>query len=364
MLIGVLAAGFFGTAAPQLGAADTARPPKVACEGVEELTEELRDIHQRLVETRREIREALAPPEEARAAAREVEELERRAAQLRREIEALERERQRAAARPRPAPPPAVEARPPPEPEPRLAEPERPEPEMAPELPEPAPEPEEEEEGRVLLRSLGRFHPLRVEDAIPADPGLEARLSMTAGNLEGATDFIARPELALGLPWRMELGAGVDTRITDGDGDIGPVRVHAMGTVLGERGARPALGLRGELDTAEDGMGVSGQLALLATQRLGATRAHVAAELLPRRGAADAYALGLAGDHPLGDRLLVLGDARYERLLGGDGWRADGELGGAIRLGERVVLQGVFGVSLEPGGVVSPRVIAGVSARP
>jgi hypothetical protein len=92
------------------------------------------------------------------------------------------------------------------------------------------------------------------------------------------------------------------------------------------------------------------------------TRLHGNVGYSARQDMADDYLLGLAADHPIGDRLLLQGDAYYVNPIGVEDASVNASVGTGLRVGSAFVVTGAVGVNATNEDV-APRLLFGVLGR-
>ncbi len=271
-----------------------------------------------------------APPAEERAALSE----ELRA--LRREVDALRREVKEAEAR---AVPPAAPAK---------AEPVR----------------EEKSEREEALELLRNTDTLTVQNANPVDRQVLGEVNVANRTQTGEVGFVLAPRVRVGTPWNVEFGASAQLRNLAGEeqGTTGAVGAYALGQLVEEKRAVPQLSLQGVVTSPQGDEGVSAEARVLATKTFGQTRLHGNVGYSARQDTADDYLLGLAADHPIGDRLLLQGDAYYTNPLGEEEASVNASVGTGLRVGSSFVVTGAVGVNATAADV-APRLLLGVLGR-
>ena len=175
----------------------------------------------------------------------------------------------------------------------------------------------EREEALELLRNTDM---LTVQNADPAERQVLGEVNVANRTQTGEVGFVLEPQVRVGTPWKVEFGAGAQLQNLAGEqeGTTGAVAAYALGQLVDEKGAVPQVSLWGEVVSPQGDEGVSAEARVLATKTFGQTRLHGNVGYSARQDTEDDYLLGLAADHPLGDRLLLQGDAYYVNPLGDD----------------------------------------------
>lgn len=211
---------------------------------------------------------------------------------------------------------------------------------------------------------------MRDPDVLPVDDASPVEQS----EVQGEFDFASRPETGeegqvfsprarLGLPWNLELGAGADVETRGAESSTAAASAHLLGQVLSERGALPALSLRGEVETPHGGAGLGAEARLLASKSIGAGQLHANVAYRARGDEADEYLLTAGADQPLGDTWLVQGGTYFLRSLGDSPEDTLGlDVGASLLMGERWVVSGVVGLNSREGDV-APRVVLGLMGK-
>jgi hypothetical protein len=218
------------------------------------------------------------------------------------------------------------------------------------------------EETLELLRNTDA---LVVQNASPLEERqVLGEVSVANRTREGEAGFVLHPQLRVGTPWKVELGAGAEVHNPAGarEGTTGAVGVHAVGQLVEEQRVLPQLALRGEVLSPQGEEGVSAEASVLATKQFGQTRLHGNVAYRATRDAPDDYLVGLAADHPLGHRLLLQGDAYYLKPLGEEPGALHANVGAGVGVGSAFVVTGTVGVTTTALDV-SPRVLLGLVGR-
>lgn len=224
------------------------------------------------------------------------------------------------------------------------------------------PEPKSErEEALELLRNT---EALTVQNADPAEKQVLGEVNVANRTQQGEAGFVLQPGVRVGTPWNVEFGASAQVQNLAGDADrtTGAVSGYALGQLVEEKSAVPQLSLRGQVTSPQGDEGLSAEARLLATKTFGQTRLHGNVGYNVRQDASDDYLLGLAADHPIGDRLLLQGDAYYVNPLGEDEASVNASVGTGVRVGNSFVVTGAVGVNARPDDV-APRLLFGVLGR-
>ncbi|KFA90883.1 hypothetical protein [Archangium violaceum] len=361
-LVALLAVASLGTAG------GTATPPRCTvdseagqvtilrdedCAELTRLREERDSLRQRLLEVQRESGESAtggsgeeglseppppppaaaveaSPPEVPSAVTEELRALRREVAELRQSLS--EAEARRAA---------AVEA-------PKAEQPAR----------------EEKSEREQALELLRNTDMLTVQNANPAERQVLGEVNVANRTQTGEVGFVLEPQVRVGTPWNVEFGAGAQLQNLAGEqeGTTGAVSAYALGQLVDEKGARPRFSLWGQVTSPQGDEGVSAEARVLATKTFGQTRLHGNVGYSARQDSADDYLLGLAADHPIGDRLLLQGDAYFVNPLGADEASVNASVGTGLRVGRAFVVTGAVGVNATSDDV-APRLLFGVLGR-
>ncbi|WP_309896549.1 hypothetical protein [Archangium sp.] len=219
----------------------------------------------------------------------------------------------------------------------------------------------EREEALELLRNTDT---LTVVNADPAERQVLGEVNVANRTQTGEVGFILEPQVRVGTPWKVEFGASAQVSNLAGEqeGTTGSVGAYALGQLVEEKRVMPQLALLGEVTSPRGDEGVSAEARLLATKRLGETRLHGNVGYSVRQDAPDDYLLGLAADHPIGDRLLLQGDAYYTNPLGAEDASVNASVGTGLRVGSSFVVTGAVGVNATDTDV-APRLLFGVLGR-
>ncbi len=176
----------------------------------------------------------------------------------------------------------------------------------------------------------------------------------------GEPGFVLIPEIRVGTPWKLELGAAMVLKSPAGEESTsGAASVVAEGQIVAPGRYVPRLSLKGRLIGPLGEAGVSAEAMLLATKHFGLVRVHGNAGYLAIQDAADEYLLGVAVDRPLGTRVLVKGDTYYLRPLGEEAPTLGAGVGAGVRLGQALVLTGAVNLTVQAEDV-GPRLLLGV----
>jgi regulator of replication initiation timing len=222
-------------------------------------------------------------------------------------------------------------------------------------------EPSEREEALELLRNTDV---LTVESANPAERQVLGQVNVANRTQTGEVGFVLEPQVRVGTPWKVEFGAGAQLQNLAGeqDGTTGAVEAYALGQLVEEKDAVPMVALWGQVTSPQGDEGVSAEARVLATKTFGQTRLHGNVGYSARQDTADDYLLGLAADHPIGDRLLLQGDAYYVNPLGDEEASVNASVGTGLRVGSAFVVTGAVGVNARAADV-APRLLFGVLGR-
>jgi hypothetical protein len=279
----------------------------------------------------------VAPPAAAEQAA-----LSEELRALRREVAELRRAVKEAEARAIPPAPPAVPAK----------------------AVEAAPVREEKSERERALELLRNTDTLTVQNANPVERQVLGEVNVANRTQTGEVGFLLAPQVRVGTPWHVEFGAGAQLQNLAGEaqGTTGAVGAYALGQLVEEKRVLPQVSLRGQVTSPQGDEGVSAEARVLATKTFGQTRLHGNVGYSARQDTADDYLLGLAADHPIGDRLLLQGDAYYTNPLGAEEGSVNASVGTGLRVGSSFVVTGAVGVSATAADV-APRLLLGVLGR-
>jgi hypothetical protein len=220
-------------------------------------------------------------------------------------------------------------------------------------------------EPREALKLLRNTGPLTVQNASPLDKKeVLGEVSVANRSPEGDAGFVLHPQLRVGTPWNVEVGAGAEIQNPAGpqEGTTGAASAYVMGQVLEEHGARPQLALHGQVTSPQGDDGVSAKASVLATKHFGPTRLHANVAYQATRAAADDWLVGLAADHPLGPRLLLLGDTYFQKPLEEEPGSVNANVGAGLGVSSAFVVTGTVGVNATTTEV-SPRVLLGIAGR-
>ncbi|HEX5748510.1 MAG TPA: hypothetical protein VFZ09_19885 [Archangium sp.] len=223
---------------------------------------------------------------------------------------------------------------------------------------------EEKSEREEALELLRNTDMLTVQNANPAERQVLGEVNVANRTQTGEVGFILEPQVRVGTPWKVEFGAGAQLQNLAGEqsGTTGAVSAYALGQFLDEKGARPQLALWGQVTSPQGDEGVSAEARVLATKTFGQTRLHGNVGYSARQDSADDYLLGVAADHPIGDRLLLQGDAYYVNPLGEGAASVNASVGTGVRVGRAFVVTGAVGVNATNVDV-APRLLFGVLGR-
>ena len=223
---------------------------------------------------------------------------------------------------------------------------------------------EEKSEREQALELLRNTDMLTVQNASPAERQVLGEVNVANRTQTGEVGFILEPQVRVGTPWNVEFGAGAQLQNLAGEqaGTTGAVSAYALGQLVDEKGALPQLALWGQVTSPQGDEGVSAEARVLATKTFGQTRLHGNVGYSARQDTADDYLLGLAADHPLGDRLLLQGDAYYVNPLGEGAASVNASVGSGVRVGRAFVVTGAVGVNAT-SDEVAPRLLFGVLGR-
>lgn len=212
------------------------------------------------------------------------------------------------------------------------------------------------------LRNLTDGQPLQVEDALPVRPGLQPQLLVSSGTVRNETGLLVRPQVLLGTRFGLELGAAFSAGLLDGTFEARAIEAHLLGFLVRERGGLPGVALKVKGFSPDEGSGAAGQLGGIVTRSLGPARVHVNGAFRVVNAGSNAFQLGVAGDRPLNDDVLLVGGAYFERFLGPGITAAGLQAGANARLGQRFLLQGSLGIN-SYDGELTPRALLGVGGR-
>jgi hypothetical protein len=228
--------------------------------------------------------------------------------------------------------------------------------------PEARPEPESErEEALDLLRNS---EVLTVLNADPLERQVMGEVMVANRTQKGEVGFVLEPRVRVGTPWKVEFGAGAQLQNLAGEqqGTTGAVEAYALGQLVEEKRVVPQVALLGEVSSPQGEEGVSAEARVLATKTFGQTRLHGNVGYRASQDTPDDYLLGLAADHPIGDRLLLQGDAYYVNPLGEEEASVNASVGTGLRVGSSFVVTGAVGVNATAADV-APRLLFGVIGR-
>lgn len=166
------------------------------------------------------------------------------------------------------------------------------------------------------LRVLTRFHPLRVEGAHPAVPGLQAGIALGSADQILSDGVLLRPEVLLGLPIGLQLGVALNFSLTGEPQAAGPIEVHALGLLVEDRGLVPAVAVRTSVFTPGFDAGAGGELAGILTKAFGENRVHLNLAFRAQSEVANRLFVGLAADRQLARWLLLAADVWFDNPLG------------------------------------------------
>jgi hypothetical protein len=219
----------------------------------------------------------------------------------------------------------------------------------------------EHERGLELLRNTDV---LTVQNANPAERQVLGQVNVANRTQTGEVGFVLEPQVRVGTPWHVEFGAGAQLQNLAGEqeGTTGAVEAYALGQLVEEKGAVPMVALWGQVTSPQGDEGVSAEARVLATKTFGQTRLHGNVGYSARQDSADDYLLGLAADHPIGDRLLLQGDAYFVNPLGDEEASVNASVGTGLRVGSSFVVTGAVGVNARAVDV-APRLLFGVLGR-
>lgn len=235
----------------------------------------------------------------------------------------------------------------------------------APAAPAPPPPVREEQSERERAVTLLRANDvLTVRTATPVERQVLGEVNVANRTQTGEAGFVLQPRVRVGTPWSVELGASAEIQNLAGEeqGTTGAVGAYALGRLVEEKRARPQLSLLGRVESAQGEAGVSAEARVLATKTFGQTRLHGNAGYRARQDTPDDYLLGLAADHPIGDRLLLQGDAYFVNPLGAEEASVNASVGTGLRVGSAFVVTGAVGVNARAADV-APRLLFGVLGR-
>ncbi|HYO52358.1 hypothetical protein [Archangium sp.] len=223
---------------------------------------------------------------------------------------------------------------------------------------------EEKSEREQALELLRNTDMLTVQNADPAERQVLGEVNVANRTQTGEVGFLLEPRVRVGTPWKVEFGAGAQLQNLAGEqeGTTGAVGAYALGQLVQEKGAVPQVSLWGQVTSPQGDEGVSAEARVLATKTFGQTRLHGNVGYSARQNSADDYLLGLAADHPIGDRLLLQGDAYYVNPLGDEEASVNASVGTGVRVGSSFVVTGAVGVNATNTDV-APRLLFGVLGR-
>lgn len=223
---------------------------------------------------------------------------------------------------------------------------------------------EEKSEREQALELLRNTDVLTVQSANPAERQVLGEVNVANRTQTGEVGFVLEPQVRVGTPWNVEFGAGAQLQNLAGEqeGTTGAVEAYALGQLVDEKGAVPRVALWGQVTSPQGDEGVSAEARVLATKTFGQTRLHGNVGYSARQDSADDYLLGLAADHPIGDRLLLQGDAYFVNPLGDEEASVNASVGTGLRVGASFVVTGAVGVNARAADV-APRLLFGVLGR-
>ncbi|AKI98719.1 hypothetical protein ATI61_106115 [Archangium gephyra] len=223
---------------------------------------------------------------------------------------------------------------------------------------------EEKSEREEALELLRNTDMLTVQNASPVERQVLGEVNVANRTQTGEVGFVLEPQVRVGTPWNVEFGAGAQLQNLAGEqeGTTGAVSAYALGQLVDEKAVLPQLALWGQVTSPQGDEGVSAEARVLATKTFGQTRLHGNVGYSARQDTADDYLLGLAADHPIGDRLLLQGDAYYVNPLGEDDASVNASVGTGLRVGRSFVVTGAVGVNATREDV-APRLLFGVLGR-
>lgn len=223
---------------------------------------------------------------------------------------------------------------------------------------------EEKSEREKALDLLRNTDLLTVQSANPAQRQVLGEVNVANRTQTGEVGFVLEPQVRVGTPWNVEFGAGAQLQNLAGEqqGTTGAVEAYALGQLVQEKGAVPMVALWGQVTSPQGDEGVSAEARVLATKTFGQTRLHGNVGYSARQDSADDYLLGLAADHPIGDRLLLQGDAYFVNPLGDEEASVNASVGTGLRVGGSFVVTGAVGVNARAEDV-APRLLFGVLGR-
>ncbi|HYO65870.1 MAG TPA: hypothetical protein VEU33_07305 [Archangium sp.] len=226
------------------------------------------------------------------------------------------------------------------------------------------PAPEEKSEREEALELLRNTDMLTVQNANPAERQVLGEVNVATRTQTGEVGFVLEPQVRVGTPWKVEFGAGAQLQNLAGEqqGTTGAVSAYALGQLVDEKEAVPQVALWGQVTSPQGDEGVSAEARVLATKTFGQTRLHGNVGYSARQDTEDDYLLGLAADHPIGDRLLFQGDAYYVNPLGEDEASVNASVGTGLRVGRAFVVTGAVGINAT-SDAVAPRLLFGVLGR-
>jgi hypothetical protein len=232
------------------------------------------------------------------------------------------------------------------------------------EVPKAEPLRQEKSEREEALELLRNTDMLTVQNASPVERQVLGEVNVANRTQTGEVGFVLEPQVRVGTPWKVEFGAGAQLQNLAGEqeGTTGAVSAYALGQLVDEKEVVPQVALWGEVTSPQGDEGVSAEARVLATKTFGQTRLHGNVGYSARQDMADDYLLGLAADHPIGDRLLLQGDAYYVNPLGEDDASVNASVGTGLRVGRSFVVTGAVGVNATREDV-APRLLFGVLGR-
>ncbi|QRN97737.1 hypothetical protein JRI60_01215 [Archangium violaceum] len=230
--------------------------------------------------------------------------------------------------------------------------------------PEAKSEPEPPSEREAALDLLRNSEVLTVQNASPLERQVMGEVMVANRTQTGEVGFVLEPRVRVGTPWKVEFGAGAQLQNLAGEqeGTTGAVEAYALGQLVEEKRAVPQVALLGEVTSPQGDEGVSAEARVLATKTFGQTRLHGNVGYRASQDSPDDYLLGLAADHPIGDRLLLQGDAYYVNPLGDEEASVNASVGTGVRVGSSFVVTGAVGVNATAADV-APRLLFGVIGR-
>jgi hypothetical protein len=194
------------------------------------------------------------------------------------------------------------------------------------------------------LRNLNEHQPLRIQDADPQQPGVQAQASLATGDGTGQDGLLLRPRLSVGLPFNVELGAQMEVGTLEGQAQVGPVQGYVQAQLVQEGTVVPGIGVQGAVITRTEQVGVAGELSALATKTFGLSRAHLNASWRAQNEAGDRFLVGVGADHAIRENVLLMGEAFVEPMRDQNSTTLGADVGAGWLVGDNLMLQGALGV--------------------